>query len=87
MRGRHEGEGTVEVTLSNDQTKVTFIFKDSGKPFNPLTKEDPNINANSEEREIGGLGIYMVKNIMDETHYEYKDKHNVLTLVKYRNQK
>lgn len=80
----YEKGGEVEVTLSNDKNKVTFVFRDSGKPFNPLEKEDPNITASSEEREVGGLGIYMVKNIMDETHYEYKDNHNVLTLVKYR---
>lgn len=83
----YEGTGEVEVSLSNDKNKVTFVFRDSGKPFNPLTKEDPNITAKSEEREVGGLGIYMVKNIMDETFYEYKDNHNVLTLVKYRNKK
>ena len=83
----YEGDGEVEVTLSNDKNKVTFVFRDSGKPFNPLEKEDPNITASSEEREVGGLGIYMVKNIMDETTYEYKDNHNVLTLVKYRNKK
>lgn len=81
----YEDTGEVEVTLSNDKNKVTFTFRDSGKPFNPLEKEDPNITAGSEEREIGGLGIYMVKNIMDETFYEYKDNHNILTLVKYRN--
>ena len=81
----YEDTGEVEVTLSNDKNKVTFTFRDSGKPFNPLEKEDPNITAGSEEREIGGLGIYMVKNIMDETSYEYKDNHNILTLVKYRN--
>lgn len=81
----YDAGGEVEVSLSNDKNKVTFVFRDSGKPFNPLTKEDPNINASSEEREVGGLGIYMVKNIMDNTYYEYKDGHNVLTLVKYRN--
>ena len=81
----YEKGGEVEVTLSNDKNKVTFVFRDSGKPFNPLEKEDPNITASSEEREVGGLGIYMVKSIMDETTYEYKDNHNVLTLVKYRN--
>ncbi len=83
----YEDTGEVEVSLSNDKNRVTFVFRDSGKPFNPLTKEDPNITAKSEEREVGGLGIYMVKNIMDETSYEYKDGHNVLTLVKYRNKK
>ncbi|MBE6141310.1 MAG: hypothetical protein E7175_00440 [Erysipelotrichaceae bacterium] len=83
----YEGTGEVEVTLSNDKNKVTFVFRDSGKAFNPLEKEDPNLAVKAEDREIGGLGIYMVKNIMDETFYEYKDNHNVLTLVKYRNGK
>ena len=80
----YEGDGEVEVSLSNDKNKVIFVFRDSGKPFNPLEREDPKIDASSEEREVGGLGIYMVKTIMDETFYEYKDNHNVLTLVKYR---
>lgn len=83
----YENGGTVEVSLSNDKKKVTFVFKDNGKEFNPLEKEDPNINATSEERDIGGLGIYMVKNIMDEVNYQYEDGHNILTLIKYRQNK
>lgn len=79
-------KGTVEVSLSNDKKKVTFIFKDTGKKFNPLDREDPNINAKSEDREIGGLGIYMVKKIMDHVSYEYKDGFNILTLEKNRKQ-
>lgn len=82
----YDDSGTVEVSLTNDKKKVIFVFKDSGKPFNPLEKDDPNINASSDEREIGGLGIFMVKKIMDEVEYEYKDNHNVLTLVKMRKQ-
>ena len=80
----YEGTGTVEVSLSNDRTKVIFVFKDSGKPFNPLEKADPNITATSEEREVGGLGIFMVKKIMDNVFYEYKDGFNCLTLEKNR---
>ena len=80
----YEEKGTVIVSLSSDKNKVTFVFKDSGKKFNPLDREDPNINASSEEREIGGLGIYMVKKIMDDVSYEYKDGYNILTLVKNR---
>ena len=67
----YDEKGTVEVSLSNDKSKVIFVFRDSGKPFNPLEKADPNINASSDEREIGGLGIFMVKKIMDEVHYEH----------------
>ena len=81
----YEVKGTVEVTLSKCKNRVSFIFKDNGKPFNPLTREDPNINASSSEREIGGLGIYMVKKIMDEVTYDYLNGQNVLTLVKIKN--
>ena len=80
----YEGTGTVEVSLSNDKSKVIFVFKDNGKPFNPLEKADPNITATSEEREVGGLGIFMVKKIMDNVSYEYKDGFNCLTLEKNR---
>lgn len=82
---KDKGKGTVEITLSRHRDHVKFVFKDNGKPFNPLNKEDPNITASSEEREIGGLGIYMVKKIMDQVEYEYVNNQNVLTLVKYKN--
>ncbi len=80
----YDGDGTVEIILSRDRDRVTFIFKDNGKKFNPLEREDPNINATSDEREIGGLGIYMVKKIMDEVSYEYINNQNVLTMIKYK---
>ena len=80
----YENGGTVEITLSRTNNRVTFVFKDNGKPFNPLERKDPNITASSDEREIGGLGIYMVKKIMDEVYYEYANSQNVLTLIKYK---
>lgn len=82
----YDDAGFVEVTLSNDKSSVKFVFRDSGKPFNPLDRQDPNITASSDEREIGGLGIYMVKQIMDSVSYEYVNNQNVLTLVKNRKQ-
>ncbi|MBR6072086.1 MAG: SpoIIE family protein phosphatase [Acholeplasmatales bacterium] len=81
---KEKEKGTVEITLSRHGDYVTFVFKDNGKPFNPLEKADPNITASSEEREIGGLGIYMVKKIMDEVDYEYVNNQNVLTLKKFK---
>ena len=80
----YEGAGFVEVTLSNDRNSVKFVFKDSGRQFNPLEKKDPNITASSDEREVGGLGIFMVKKIMDTVTYEYVNNQNVLTLIKNR---
>lgn len=82
----YDDAGFVEVTLSNDRNSVKFVFRDSGKPFNPLEKKDPNITASSDDREVGGLGIFMVKKIMDVVTYEYVNNQNVLTLIKNRKQ-
>ena len=59
---------------------ITFI--DSGIPYDPLKKPDPDITLSASEREIGGLGIFLVKETMDDMSYEYKDGKNQLTLVK-----
>ena len=83
----YDNNGTIEISLSEQNDFVKFVFKDSGVKFNPLELKDPNINARAEEREIGGLGIYMVKKIMNEVYYEYTDNQNILTLIKYKNQK
>ena len=56
--------------------------EDSGKKFDPLAKEDPDISLPVEERQIGGLGIFMVKKSMDKVMYEYKDNKNILTIIK-----
>lgn len=57
-------------------------FTDNGRPCDPREKADPDISLPLEEREIGGLGIFMVKKIMDKISYEYKDGQNILTLFK-----
>ena len=59
---------------------ITFI--DKGVPYDPLAKADPDITLSAEEREIGGLGIFMVKKSMDEITYEYKDGQNILAIKK-----
>ena len=51
-------------------------------PYNPLEKDDPDVTLSVEDREIGGLGIFMVKKSMDDMYYEYKDGKNILTLMK-----
>lgn len=61
---------------------VVLVFIDQGIPYNPLENKDPDITLNLEEREIGGLGIYMVKKIMDEVSYEYMDGQNILRMRK-----
>ena len=61
---------------------VIIEITDNGATFNPLQKEDPDISISVEEREIGGLGIFLMKNIMDDVQYQRINNHNVLTLIK-----
>ncbi len=61
---------------------VEIEFEDSGVPYDPLAKEDPNITLSAEERNIGGLGIFMVKKIMDTVEYRHEDGKNILTIRK-----
>lgn len=75
------GEATICIDTEGDST-VILIFKDSGVPYNPLAKPDPDITLSAEERQIGGLGIFMVKKNMDDIIYEYRDGQNILTLKK-----
>ncbi len=76
------GTGPVELDLEVDGNHVCLAFKDKGVPYNPLEREDPDITLPAEERDIGGLGIFMVKKTMDEVSYKYKDGKNILTLMK-----
>lgn len=78
----YEGIGYCGVDVDYENDVLTLVFTDNGVKFNPLEKEDPNTKQKAEERQIGGLGIYMVKNLMDKVYYEYKDGKNILTLIK-----
>ena len=75
--------GQAEILLDTDTAgQVSITFMDSGTPYDPLAKEDPDITLSAEERGIGGLGIFMVKKSMDDVQYKYEDGKNILTLVK-----
>ena len=76
--------GKVEFNISfDDKTRdVTFQMKDSGRPFDPLKKEDPDIGLSAEERDIGGLGIFITKKTMDKVTYAYENGKNILTMIK-----
>ena len=73
-------EAIINCSFENDKLEITF--SDSGVPFNPLAKPDPDITLNAEEREIGGLGIFLTKKFMDTVSYEYKDGMNCLRIIK-----
>ncbi len=76
------GSATVQVEVVPEPLAVVITFIDQGKPYDPLAKEDPNVTLSAEEREIGGLGIYIVKKSMNEITYEYKDGRNILKIRK-----
>ena len=76
------GKATVRVEVSGDPVTVTITFVDRGVPYDPLKKEDPDVTLSAGDRQIGGLGIFMTKKIMDDVSYEYKDGQNILTLKK-----
>lgn len=76
------GTGPMKLSIDVSSEQVLMTFEDKGIPYNPLEKADPDITLSAEEREIGGLGIYMVKQSMDDVVYEHRDGKNILTLVK-----
>ena len=76
------GDATVQFRFDASKRTVTIDFIDGGAPFDPLKKPDPNVKAGIEEREIGGLGIFLVKKTMDEMRYRREDGKNVLTIIK-----
>ena len=77
-----EGDMTLYIGFDEQTRNVTFIMSDKGVPFDPLKKPDPDITLSVEDRQIGGLGIFMTKHLMDELSYEYKEGQNILTLKK-----
>lgn len=79
-----EGSGTVTVScgLQEELMQVVIQFLDKGIRYNPLEKKDPDITLDAGERDIGGLGIYMVKKSMDQVEYTYENGKNILTIHK-----
>lgn len=76
-------EGDVEVKVGLDDDGFVFVsLINGGEQFNPWEKEDPNVKLPPEDRQIGGLGIYMVKQNVDKYDYEYKDGKNIVTIYK-----
>lgn len=74
--------GNVTITVEVKENKVFLSFIDDGVPFNPLTQEEPDITKSVYERQLGGLGIFMVKKTMDLVEYEYKGNNNILRIEK-----
>ena len=75
-------DAEIELLAESDGRELTFMLCDSGKEFDPTLKEDADPNVNPIEREIGGMGIYIVKNIMNEVTYQRLEGKNLLTMKK-----
>lgn len=76
------GDAGIRVEVEQDPLRVAITFMDHGVPYDPLQREDPDTTLSAEERQIGGLGIYMVKKSMDDVCYDYQDGKNILTIRK-----
>lgn len=78
------GEHALLVRFTLEEEKDLLIeIRDNGFPFNPLEREEPDINQDIDERPIGGLGIHLVRQMMDEIEYRWEDDHNVLVMRKH----
>jgi sigma-B regulation protein RsbU (phosphoserine phosphatase) len=80
--GEGEGDMTLGIGFDAESREITFRMTDRGIPFDPLKKPDPDITLSAEEREIGGLGIFITKKTMDTVSYAYENGENVLTMIK-----
>ena len=76
------GPATVQVEVQQDPMAVIITFIDHGKPFDPLSGKDPDLTVPLEERKEGGLGVFLVKKVMDDVRYEYKEGRNILRIRK-----
>ena len=76
------GEATVRVEVQEDPMAVIITFIDNGVAYDPLKQADPDTSLSAEARQIGGLGIFMVKKSMDKISYRYNEGQNILTIVK-----
>lgn len=77
------GDATVRCAVCENPLRIIIDFLDGGKPYNPLGRKDPDISLSAQDRSIGGLGVYVVKKMMDDVEYEYKDGKNIFTIVKH----
>ena len=76
------GDVTISIGFDKESRMVTLRISDKGVPFNPLNNADPDTTLSVEEREIGGLGIYLTKKTMDEVNYTFENEENILTMIK-----
>ena len=77
-----KGKAIIRVMLSDRPSSITISILDWGIPYDPLAKEDPDVTLSADKRDIGGLGVFLAKQVMDEIDYERTDGQNILTMKK-----
>ena len=75
-------EADIELLAKSDGKELTFVLSDQGKEFDPTAKEDTDLDVNPADRELGGMGIFIVKNIMNKVTYQRLEGKNLLTMTK-----
>ncbi len=78
--GNEVGNAEIILDINDSNTKATITFVDEGIPYNPLEKDDPDTTLSADERQIGGLGIFIVKKSMDSIEYKNQEGKNILTI-------
>jgi len=80
-----ENEGEIECTCDAEDDRLTFILRDHGKPFDPSSVTEPDLSSGLEKRPLGGLGVYLMRQLMDEVRFESRgEAGNLLTMVKHK---
>ena len=79
--GYTDETGTIDIICCTRNGELVVVIKDEGKPFDPTSVQPPDLHASLEERQMGGLGVHLIKSMMDEVRYEFIDGKNVLTMV------
>ena len=72
----------MRVEVGDDPVTVSITFIDQGMPYDPLARTDPDVSLPVSERDVGGLGVFLTKQLMDDVTYSYRDGRNILTLKK-----
>ena len=76
------GKAEIVLQIEGNPPEMSLTFRDKGIPYDPVAKKDPDLSVPAAEREVGGLGIFMAKQFVDELQYEYREGQNVLTMKK-----
>lgn len=79
--GQHVGQHELSVNIAIEGELLTLDFRDEGAPFDPLSTPPPDLDADIMDRPIGGLGLYLIRRIAEETHYRRVDNANLLRVI------